>query len=132
MISKKAVMRVARPTDRLDEITRMYVSGLGFQLIGSFEDHDGFNGSIIGHPDHAYHLEFTHHCGTKVGNAPTKDNLLVFYIPDTTEWTVNCQAVEKAGFKHVQSYNSYWDTSGKTFEDLDGYRIVLQNSEWTE
>jgi hypothetical protein len=125
-------MRVARSTDRLDEITNMYVSGLGFKLIGSFKDHDGFNGSIIGHPHHAYHLEFTHHRGIKVGNAPTKDNLLIFYIPNTTECTLNCQAMEKAGFKHVQSYNSYWDLSGKTFEDLDGYRVVLQNSEWVE
>jgi hypothetical protein len=132
MISKSAVMRVARPTNRLDKITSMYISGLGFQLIGSFKDHDGFNGSIIGHPNHTYHLEFTHHCGTKVGNAPSKDNLLVFYIPNTTEWTVNCQAMEKAGFKHIQSYNNYWDSSGKTFEDLDGYRVVLQRSEWVE
>jgi len=132
MISKSAVMRVARPTDRLDEITNMYISGLGFQLIGSFKDHDGFDGSIIGHPHHTYHLEFTSHRGTKVGNSPTKDNLLIFYIPNTTEWTVNCQAMQKAGFKHVQSYNSFWDSSGKTFEDLDGYRVVLQNSEWAE
>lgn len=24
----------------------------------------------------------------------------------------------------------YWDVSGKTFEDIDGYRVVLQQREW--
>lgn len=132
MISKSAVMRVARPTDRLDEITSMYVSGLGFHILSSFKDHDGFDGSILGHPNHVYHIEFTHHSGTTVGNAPTKDNLLIFYVPDYKEWSVSCESMEKAGFKRVQSFNSYWDSVGKTFEDLDGYRVVLQNAEWTE
>jgi hypothetical protein len=132
MIPKSSVLRVARPTDNLNEITSMYVSGLGFQLLGNFKDHNGFDGSIIDHPDHAYHLEFTHHAGTKVDRAPTKDNLLVFYIPDRSEWIENCKNMEAAGFISVQSYNSYWNSVGITYEDTDGYRVVLQNSEWVE
>jgi hypothetical protein len=30
----------------------------------------------------------------------------------------------------VQSFNPYWDQHGKTFEDPDGYRVVLQNAAW--
>ncbi len=30
----------------------------------------------------------------------------------------------------VASFNPYWDACGQTFEDPDGYRIVLQNAEW--
>ncbi|WP_420360213.1 hypothetical protein [Agrobacterium vitis] len=30
----------------------------------------------------------------------------------------------------ITSYNPYWDNLGKTFEDPDGYRVVLQNSAW--
>ena len=82
MIPQTAKLRVARPTDNLDKITKMYVDGLGFKLIGSFEDHNGFDGSIIGHESHNYHLEFTHHRGTKVGRAPSQDNLLVFYFAE--------------------------------------------------
>ena len=132
MIPTSSVLRIARPTDRLDEITSMYISGLGFQMLSGFKDHNGFDGSIIGHPNHAYHLEFTHHTGTEVGRAPTKDNLLIFYIPDPDSWVENCKNMELAGFICVQSYNSYWDSAGKTYEDLDGYRVVLQNSEWVE
>ena len=36
----------------------------------------------------------------------------------------------KSGFKNVQSYNPYWEDNGRTFEDVDGYRVVLQNKEW--
>ncbi|AUM12476.1 VOC family protein [Ketobacter alkanivorans] len=132
MVLKSSVLRVARPTDKLNEITSMYVSGLGFQLLSSFKDHDGFDGSIIGHPNHAYHLEFTHHAGTMVGRAPTKDNLLVFFMPDHSAWIESCKKMEAAGFISVQSFNSYWDSVGKTFEDADGYRVVLQNAEWVE
>ena len=132
MIPISSVLRIARPTDRLDEITSMYISGLGFQMLSDFRDHNGFDGSIIGHPNHAYHLEFTHHTDTVVGRAPTKDNLLVFYIPDHASWVENCKNMELAGFICVQSYNSYWASVGKTYEDLDGYRVVLQNAEWVE
>jgi hypothetical protein len=26
----------------------------------------------------------------------------------------------------------YWDLQGKTFEDIDGYRVVLQNAVWSK
>ncbi|MCF7807059.1 MAG: VOC family protein [Candidatus Marinimicrobia bacterium] len=132
MIPKTATMRIARPTDNLPAITKMYMDGLGFTLLGSFEDHAGFDGSILGHEEHPYHLEFTHHKGTTVGQAPTQDNLLVFYIPDTDTWESSCEQMLKAGFNPVVSYNPYWGERGKTFEDVDGYRVVLQNSERLE
>jgi hypothetical protein len=77
-----------------------------------------------------YHFEFTHHHGHSVGKTPTQDNLIVFYIPDPGEWNERCEAMLTAGFRLVRSYNPYWDKSGKTFEDVDGYRVVLQNSAW--
>lgn len=131
MIPKTTKMRVARPTDNLVKITDMYINGLGFKLLGRFEGHNGFDGSIIGHEQHNYHLEFTHHKGTTVGKAPTQDNLIIFYVTDAQVWQLCCEKMLSAGFVHVQSYNDYWDVIGKTFEDIDGYRVVLQNREWT-
>jgi hypothetical protein len=32
-----------------------------------------------------------------------------------------------AGYAPVASFNPYWDRSGRTFEDPDGYRVVLQH-----
>ena len=123
-------MRVARPTDNLDEVSKMYQQGLGLNILGQFENHDGFDGIILGHPKYPYHLEFTHHRGTKVGGAPTFDNLLVFYIEDVSDWKKACLRMANAGFNVIPSFNQYWDKAGKTFEDIDGYRIVLQNAAW--
>ena len=123
-------LRVARPTDHLAGIAEMYRRGLGFEVLGAFEDHDGFDGVMLGHPDQPYHLEFTAHRGHPVGRAPTQDNLLVFYVPDAKEWDEACARMRSAGFRDVPSYNPYWDAHGRTFEDLDGYRVVLQNAAW--
>jgi len=130
MTHKNNRLRIARPTNRLDLIAQMYCKGLDFDVLGHFNDHQGFDGVIVGHPHHAYHLEFTHHRGTTVPDAPTADNLLVFYIPDEAEWRAACTKMELAGFLAVVSYNPYWDQHGKTFADLDGYRVVLQNTDW--
>jgi hypothetical protein len=130
MVRRETKLRIARATDNLEEITKMYVSGLGFKLLGKFENHDGFSGSIIGHENHLFHLEFTHHIGSKVGTAPTKDNLLVFYVTAEAEWVNSCSLIEMAGFKSVVSYNPYWEKIGNTYEDIDGYRVVLSRSEW--
>jgi hypothetical protein len=124
-------LRIARPTDNLASIASMYATGLGFTTLAEFHDHDGFDGVILGHPQHPYHLEFTTHRGHQVGRAPTQDHLLVFYLPDRDEWETSCVRMLAAGFVQVTSYNPYWDVQGQTFEDLDGYRVVLQNVVWT-
>ena len=36
-----------------------------------------------------------------------------------------------AGFTEVESFNPYWRACGRTFEDPDGYRTVLQNDAWS-
>ena len=38
--------------------------------------------------------------------------------------------MQAAGFKVVPSFNPYWDPRGRTFEDPDGYRTVLQQAAW--
>jgi hypothetical protein len=125
-------MRVARPTDNLAAVSEMYARGLGFTVLAEFADHDGFDGVILGHPRQPYHIEFTAQRGHHVGMAPTRDHLLVFYIADRREWDETCERMLAAGFRAVASYNPYWDAQGKTFEDVDGYRVVLQNAAWTD
>ena len=124
-------LRVARPTNRLTELTRMYVEGLGLDVLARFANHDGFDGVVLGRPGDAYHLEFTSQRGHDVGDAPSKDHLLVFYVPDVREWNRRCEQMINARFRSVRSYNPYWDREGRTFEDIDGYRVVLQNSPWS-
>jgi len=123
-------LRVARPTDDIDALLPFYVDGLGFQVLARFSDHEGFSGIVLGHPGQPYHLEFTHHLGHRVGRAPTQDNLIAIYLPERLAWQAAVDAMIKAGFPPVPSYNPYWDQHGKTFEDPDGYRVVLAQKSW--
>ncbi len=124
----QAHLRVARPTDNLEPLLAMYREGLDLGVLGSFTGHNGFDGVMLGRPELGYQLEFTHHRGHTVGRAPTQDNLLVFYLPEREEWARACERMLAAGFIPVESYNPYWDRQGKSFEDPDGYRVVLQNA----
>jgi len=123
-------LRIARPSDHLEEIVAMYCAGLGLEELGSFRDHDGFDGVMLGIPGADHHFEFTRQRGREASRAPTAENLLVFYLPDPPEWEAACARMTAAGFQQVSSHNPYWDRRGRTFEDLDGYRVVLQGSSW--
>ena len=104
--------------------------GLGFEVLCEFTGHDGFDGVVLGHEGAPYHLEFTRKSGPrrsghKAGKAPTKDNLLVFYLPAAEAWGRAVARLKGLGHKAVRSINPYWDKKGKTFRDPDGYRVVL-------
>ena len=124
-------LRVARPTDRLDEVVRFYVEGLGLQKLGAFEDHCGFDGVMLGEPGAAHHLEYTRKRGHVAGRAPSADKLLVFYLPDERQWREAIDRMIATGYEPVPSFNPYWDRVGRTFEDPDGYRVVLQHATWS-
>ena len=131
-MTPQTTLRVARPTDQLAALLHFYRDGLGLDVLGSFDDHDGFDGMMLGAPGAPYHFEFTRQKGHTVGPAPTQDNLIVFYLPNTEQWQAAVARMEAHGFAPVPSYNPYWDTLGKTFEDSDGYRVVLQNAAWLQ
>jgi catechol 2,3-dioxygenase-like lactoylglutathione lyase family enzyme len=126
-----AHLRVARPTDDLAAVVRFYRDALGLDVLCEFQDHDGFDGVMLGRKGAGYHLEFTRNAGHRVGRAPTEDNLLVFYLPDRVEWQQAIDRLTQYGYYPVEAFNPYWDRHGKTFEDPDGYRVVLQNAAWT-
>jgi hypothetical protein len=133
----QAHLRIARPVSHLAHSAAMYVAGLGLVELGRFDDHQGFDGVMLGHPDLPWHLEFTH-CRSHPNSTtapppqptPTAEDLLVFYLPDAALWLSACANMVTAGFKKVSSFNPYWAVQGQTFEDPDGYRVVLQNATW--
>ena len=122
--------RIARPVSDIGRTQDMYVRGLGLSLVGSFENHEGFDGVMLGSPGAGYHFEFTYSRSHPVRPTPTVEDLAVFYIPSETEWRAARASMEAAGFKPVASYNPYWEKNGRTYEDHDGYRVVLQQGGW--
>jgi YycE-like N-terminal domain/YycE-like C-terminal domain len=124
-------LRIARPVSNISRTTSMYCAGLELRVLGAFEDHQGFDGVILGQPGSTYHLEFTYCRNHPVPPTPTPEDLAVFYVSDIKEWEDACIRMEAAGFMQVSSLNPYWDICGRTFQDHDGYRIVLQNAAWS-
>ncbi|HDX9579569.1 TPA: VOC family protein [Bacillus pseudomycoides] len=121
--------RFARPTDKFEEVINFYETGLGLKRIGEFQNHEGYDGVMFGLPDEEYHLEFTRHVNGSPCPAPTKDNLLVFYMPNKDEIEKITNRLNKMNYYEVEPENPYWKEKGTTIEDPDGWRIVLMNTD---
>ncbi len=123
-----AQVRIARPTNHLDEVVRFYHDGLGLPVVASFRGHAGYDGVMLGLPGTAYHLEFTRHEDGSPGRAPSADNLIVLYMPDATAVAALVERLATLGYQPVPPENPYWRERGITVEDPDGWRVVLMNT----
>ena len=124
-------LRIARPVTDMVEAVAMYKLGLGLEVIGRFENHDGFDGTMLGASGEDFHFEYTVCREHPLRPSPTQEDLLVYYIPETHVWEQRCSSLLAAGFKEVRSFNPYWARNGRTFEDQDGYRLVIQHAAWS-
>lgn len=121
-----AQVRIARPTDRLAEVVRFYVEGLGLRELYRFENHAGYDGVMLGLPGTGYHLEFTTHVDGSPGTAPSAENLLVLYFSNESQMFDVAQRLGEFGVEPVPAENPYWAANGGlTFPDPDGWRVVL-------
>ena len=112
-------VRIARQTDRLEDVVAFYRDRLGLPEIGRFEDHEGFTGVLLGMHGSGAHLELVTG-GHLTAPVPHEESLLVLYLGSRAE-------VERlsAGCEVVSSTNPYWDRCGVTVLDPDGFRVVL-------
>ena len=114
-------LRVARHTERLDEVVRFYRDGLGLPEVGRFGNHDGYDGVFLDVPGTGAHLELTtggHHAAPE----PHPESLLVLYVEDDEAVREIAARLEA---EPVPPANPYWAEYGVTFEDPDGFRVVL-------
>jgi catechol 2,3-dioxygenase-like lactoylglutathione lyase family enzyme len=121
-------LRVARHTKRLDEVVRFYRDGIGLTGIGGFRDHDGYDGVFLSVPGTGAHLELTTGGGDGAP-APHRESLLVLYLGD--DEAVQTVAA-RLGVDPVPPANPYWAEQGVTFQDPDGFRVVLVPEEWEQ
>ena len=114
-------LRVARHTERLDELVAFYRDGIGLPEAGRFRGHDGYDGVFLAVPGSGAHLELTAG-GGHGAPAPHPESLLVLYLGDAEAVR---EIAARLGIDPVASANPYWDEHGTTFEDPDGFRVVL-------
>ncbi|HEU4974024.1 MAG TPA: VOC family protein [Baekduia sp.] len=119
-------LRVARHTERLDEVVAFYRDGLGLPELGGFRDHGGYDGVFLDVPGTGTHLELTAG-GGHGAPAPHPESLLVLYLGDRDRVR---EVVDRLGTTPVPAANPYWDEHGVTVEDPDGFRVVLCWRRW--
>lgn len=83
---------------------------------------------MLGWPEATWHLELVD--DPSLTPTPTEEDLLVLYLGNAVAAATVRRLVE-AGGREVQARNPYWNEWGVTFEDPDGYRIVLSSRNWS-
>lgn len=116
--------RHARHTNNLKRLENFYTSILGFEKLGGFEDHDGYDGVFIGLADRDWHLEFTQ-SKEKAIHAPDPDDLLVFYTQTEEDFIAIKKRIEENRIELRLSQNPYWREHGIEIEDPDGFGVVI-------
>ncbi|WP_445722758.1 VOC family protein [Flavobacterium sp.] len=119
--------RFARHTNNLENIKSFYINVLGFELLGEFKNHAGYNGVFIGKPNLDWHLEFTV-SDDEIIHSFNEDDILVFYPETAEDYKLNIENIQKLNICFINAKNPYWDENGKMILDPDGYRIVISNS----
>jgi YycE-like protein len=94
-------------------------TGIGLREVGGFRDHDGYDGVFLEVPGSGAHLEFTAR-GGHGAPVPHPESLLVPYPGD-----MPCSAWRSGSARTGRAGEPYWAQHALTFEDPDGFFVVL-------
>tara|TARA_B100000809_G_C15112108_1_gene520997 strand:+ start:1314 stop:1688 length:375 start_codon:yes stop_codon:yes gene_type:complete len=119
-------IRIARHTSNLKEIIYFYHKVLGLDILGSFENHDNYDGVFLGLKDENWQLEFTT-SDEKPTHKTDEDDLVVFYPESETHFKQIITSLKKADINFIDSKNPYWNNNGITVLDPDNFRLVIAN-----
>ena len=123
-----AQMTVARPKEKLDEVVRFYRDGIGLGVVGLQEGQEGYSEVMLSLPSRVSHLEFSYNEIDSEPSIPSKDDLLVLYMPDKPAVDGIVKRLGSMGYCPVPAQNSYWARRGTTVQDPDGWKLVLVNT----
>ena len=116
--------RYARHTNSLSTIIEFYTKIIGFEILGSFENHSNYNGVILGLPNTDWQLEFTE-SKEKAIHAPDPDDLVVIYLNSEKERdSIKIKAILN-GYSLTESKNPYWKENGIQINDPDNFGVIL-------
>lgn len=116
--------RYTRHTMDLQKITSFYTDVVGLAILGSFKNHDGYNGIFLGFKERDWHLEFTF-SDDKPHHTFDEDDALVFYVYSEMEILVIQKRLERLGIQTEQPKNPYWAQNSMMISDPDGHKIIF-------
>lgn len=122
--------RFARHTNDLEKLLTFYTKILGLELLGSFQNHNNYDGIFIGKQNLDWHLEFTKSDEIVSFNF-NEDDILVFYPKTKEEYENILFNISDNNIKIISAKNPYWNNSeaseAKIILDPDGYQIIISN-----
>ncbi|MBI3368774.1 MAG: VOC family protein [Burkholderiales bacterium] len=117
--------RSARPSNALGPLRRFYVDGLGLTVLAEWQDHEGFDGLVLGPQGGDWQIEFIVERGHEAPRAPTDEHLLVLYVDNVAEVRAAIARMAALGVAPSPPNNPYWSRRGAQFIDPDGYGVVV-------
>ena len=118
-------MRVARPTNDIERAVNFWSKLVGFEILSRFENHDGYDGAILGYPNSQWELEVTYHSSGMPLPAPTDEDITALYLArDDADEIIN--RLRLAGHPQMNHPNPYWQAMGASVHtDPDGYTLII-------
>ena len=116
--------RYARHTQKIESLVYFYTSILNFQILGKFENHDGYDGVFLGVKGENWHLEFTQNREKPV-SVFDEDDFLVFYPDSKKSYGEILENLKKFKVPLLEPKNPYWKDKGICFEDCDHFKLIV-------
>lgn len=114
-------VRLARHTERLEEVAAFYRARVGFREVGRFTDHEGYDGVFLDIPNTGAQLELTSG-GRHPSPEPHPESLLVLYFDTEAELLAAAQRIPAP---EVSPANPYWQRNAKCYADPDRFQVLL-------
>lgn len=116
--------RFARHTNDLVKIEKFYTEIVGLEKLGSFENHNNYNGLFLGQKNADWHLEFTT-SNEKPKNKFDEDDILVFYVNSAIELSIVKEKLKNKCLHFERPKNPYWLENGIMISDPENYKVVF-------
>lgn len=118
------ILRIARHTNKIEELKIFYTEIIGLKILGDFQNHNGYDGVFVGKEKLNWHLEFTT-SSDKTNQKIDDDDLIVFYPESESEYQNIILRIKAREIRILNAKNPYWNQNGILIKDPDGFGIII-------